>query len=133
MESRNLSLAEAVRLDTAEFAVPASHSGVAEQGWSAVVKEYLKAKEGLRSSTLSDLRTRLNRLLVSMDQKPKPGDSGALLKRYAQLFFAEMESGGEGRRRNIQSKASWLSCVTPLIVLVRISVGCRRKSRFLVN
>ena len=30
MESRNLSIAEAVRLDTAELAVPSSHSGVAD-------------------------------------------------------------------------------------------------------
>ncbi|QNI52466.1 phage integrase family protein [Synechococcus sp. RS9915] len=108
MESRNLSLAEAVRLDTAELAVPSSHSGVAEQGWSAVVQEYLKGKQGLRSSTLSDLRTRLNRLLVCLDQKPKPRDSRALLKLYAQLFFSDMESGGEGRRRNIQSIVAFL-------------------------
>ena len=70
MESRNLSLAEAVRLDTAELAVPSSHSGVAEQGWSAVVQEYLKGKQGLRSSTLSDLRTRLNRFLVAWIKSP---------------------------------------------------------------
>ena len=30
MESRNLSLAEAVRLNTAELAVPSSHTGVAD-------------------------------------------------------------------------------------------------------
>ena len=108
MEIRNLSLAEAVRLDTSELAVPSRHSGVAQQGWSTVVQEYLKAKEGLRSSTLSDLRTRLNRLLVCVDQKPKPRDSTALLKRYAQLFFSDMESGSEGRKRNVQSIVAFL-------------------------
>ena len=51
MESRNLSLAEAVRLDTAELAVPSSHSGVAEQGWSAVCLLYTSPspRDGLLS------------------------------------------------------------------------------------
>ncbi len=51
VESRNISLAEAVRLDTEALAVPEEHNGTADQGWPAVVEEYLATKEGRRSST----------------------------------------------------------------------------------
>ena len=89
VETRNVSVAEAVRLDTEALAVPEEHNGTADQGWPAVVEEYLATKEGRRSSTLADLRTRLNRVLVCMDNRPKPRDSRALLKRFAELHFID--------------------------------------------
>ena len=67
VETRNVSVAEAVRLDTEALAVPEEHNGTADQGWKAVVKEYLGTKEGRRSSTLADLKTRLDRVLKCMD------------------------------------------------------------------
>ena len=99
VESRNISIAEAVRLDTEVLAVPEEHNGTAGQGWPAVVEEYLGTKQGRRSSTLADLRTRLNRVLVCMDSRPKPRDARALLKRFAELHFTDMAPGGQGRNR----------------------------------
>ncbi len=109
VESRNISLAEAVRLDTEALAVPEEHSGTADQGWPAVVEEYLATKEGRRSSTLADLKTRLNRALVCLESRPKPRDSRTLLKRFAELHFAGMPSGGQGRKRNLGDVAAFLT------------------------
>ena len=109
VESRNISIAEAVRLDTEALAVPEEHNGTADQGWPAVVEEYLATKQGRRSSTLADLRTRLNRALVCMESRPKPRDSRALLKRFAELHFSGMPSGGQGRKRNLGDVAAFLT------------------------
>ena len=109
VESRNISLAEAVRLDTEALAVPEEHSGTADQGWPAVVEEYLATKEGRRSSTLADLKTRLNRALVCLESRPKPRDSRTLFKRFAELHFAGMPSGGQGRKRNLGDVAAFLT------------------------
>ena len=87
VETRNVSVAEAVRLDTEALAVPEEHNGTADQAWAAVVDEYLKTKKGCASTTLADLKLRLNRVVVSLDSKPKPRDSRALLKRYAELHL----------------------------------------------
>ena len=108
MESRNVSLAEAVRLDTEVLAEPNDGSGIAAKGWAAVVEEYLKTKQGRRSTTMSDLRRRLNRVLASLESRPKPRDSRSLLKRYAELHFKDMPSGGQGRKRNLGDVAGFL-------------------------
>ena len=85
VETRNVSVAEAVRLDTEALAVPEEHNGTADQGWPAVVEEYLGTKEGRRTSTLADLRTRLDRVLQCMKSRPKPRDSRALPVSYTHL------------------------------------------------
>jgi len=108
IESRNVSLAEAVRLDTEALAEPEDGSGIAEQGWAIVVEEYLKTKEGRRSTTLSETRRRLNRALVSLESRPKPRDSRSLLKRYAELHFKGMASGGQGRKRDLGDVVAFL-------------------------
>ena len=109
VETRNISIAEAVRLDTEALATPEEHNGTADQGWPAVVEEYLATKQGRRSSTLADLRTRLNRVLVCMDSRPKPRDARALLKRFAELHFTDMAPGGQGRKRNLGDACAFLT------------------------
>ena len=108
-ESRNISLAEAVRLDTETLSVPDDHNRTANQGWPAVVEEYLATKQGRRSTTLADLRTRLKRVLVCMESRPKPRDSRALLKRFAELHFTDMAPGGQGRKRNLGDVCAFLT------------------------
>ena len=109
VETRNVSVAEAVRLDTEALAVPEEHNGTADQGWPAVVEEYLGTKEGRRTSTLADLRTRLDRVLQCMKSRPKPRDSRALLKRFAELHFKGMAPGGQGRKRNLGDACAFLT------------------------
>lgn len=109
VESRNISLAEAVRLDTEALAGPEDHKGIADQGWPAVVEEYFLTKQGRRSSTLADLKTRLDRALVCLESRPKPRDSRALLKRFAELHFTQMASGGQGRKRNLGDVCAFLT------------------------
>ena len=131
VESRNISIAEAVRLDTEALAVPQEHNGTADQGWPAVVEEYLATKQGRRSSTLADLRTRLNRALACLESRPKPRDSRALLKRFAELHFSGMPSGGQGRKRNLGDVAAFLTYAVTR--QVHHSVGCRQKTRSSTN
>ena len=100
-ETKDMIIAEAVRLDTEALAAHEEHNGTADQGWPSVVKEYLATKQGRRSSTLADLGTRLNRVLVCMDSRPNPHDARALLKRFAELHFTDMAPGGQGRKRNL--------------------------------
>ena len=57
VESRNISIAEAVRLDTEALAVPEEHNGTAEQGWPAVVEEYLATKQVLPATSLHPLNS----------------------------------------------------------------------------
>ena len=106
VESRNISIAEAVRLDTEALAVPEEHNGTADQGWPAVVEEYLATKQGRRSSTLADFKTRLNRALACMESRPKPRDSRALLKRFAELHFSAMPSGGQASGGHLIGRSS---------------------------
>ena len=108
METRNVSLAEAVRLDTEALADADDGSGLADQGWVVVVEEYLKTKQGRRSTTLSELRRRLNRVLGALESRPKPRDSRSLLKRYADLHFKEMTPGGQGRKRDLGDVVGFL-------------------------
>lgn len=108
-ETRNICIAEAVRLDTEALAIPEEHNGTADQGWPAVVEEYLGTKEGRRSSTLADLRTCLDRVLLCMDSRPKPCDSRALLKLFAELHFKGMAPSGQGRKRNLGDACAFLT------------------------
>ena len=44
-----------------------------------------------------------------MESRPKPRDSRALLKRFAELHFSGMPSGGQGRKRNLGDVAAFLT------------------------
>lgn len=106
--TRNISLAEAVRLEK-EQADPSEDNEGPGQGWDVVVEEYLKTKQGRRSTTLADLRTRLKRVLVALEDRPNPKTSQQLLQRYAELFFADMAPGGQGRKRNLGDVCAFLT------------------------
>jgi integrase len=108
MEERNLSLQDALKLNTELLAGP---QGTTEDfaGWPEVAARFLKSQEGRRSSTLRDLTTRVQRTLVALQGKPAPRDGGTLMRRYAELFFKDCPPGGTGRKRNLLDVARFLT------------------------
>jgi integrase len=70
---------------------------------------FLKSREGRRSSTLRDLKTRVDRTLEALRSRPCPRDGGTLMRRYADLFFADCPAGGTGRKRNLLDVARFLT------------------------
>jgi integrase len=109
MDSRKVSLKEAARLNTQALAGPASITKkAAEEGWDAVASDFLKSRDDRRSSTLRDLRLRVQRALAVINQKPKPRDGMSVLDAYAAAYFKEMAPGGQGRKRNLNDVVAFL-------------------------
>ena len=109
MDSRKVSLKEAARLNTQALAGPASITKkAAEEGWDAVASDFLKSRGDRRSSTLRDLRLRVQRALAVINQKPKPRDGMSVLDAYAAAYFKEMAPGGQGRKRNLNDVVAFL-------------------------
>ncbi len=109
MDERGLSMAEAVKLTSGQLADPqAPEAATTAENWSAVGEAFLKARSGLRPTTLKDLQTRVRRTLEALETKPKPRDGASLLKAYARLHFADCPPGGEGRRRNLKDVCALL-------------------------
>jgi hypothetical protein len=108
MEERNLSLQEALKLNTELFAGP-QQGGDEFAGWPEVAARFLKTQEGRRSSTLRDLRTRVERTLEALQSRPCPRDGGSLMRRYAERFFMDCPAGGVGRKRNLLDVARFLT------------------------
>jgi integrase len=108
MEERNLSLQDALKLNTELLSGP---QGADEEfaGWPEVKARFLKTQESHRSSTLRDLTTRLDRVLVALQGKPAPRDGSTLMQRYADRFFADCPPGGVGRKRNLLDVARFLT------------------------
>lgn len=50
----------------------------------------------------------LDRVLVALQGKPAPRDSGTLMRRYADRFFTDCPPGGVGRKRNLLDVARFL-------------------------
>jgi integrase len=110
MEERNLSLQDAVKLNTEALSGGPQQGAEDFRGWEAVADRFLKSLAGLRSSTLGDLRTRVNRTLIALRSRPCPRDGATLMRRYAEKFFDEgCPSGGVGRKRNLQDVARFLT------------------------
>ena len=107
MEERNLSLQEAHKLNTERLSDP-QQGGDGFAGWPEVTTRFLESREGRRSSTMRDLRTRVARTLVALQSKPCPRDGGAVIRRYAEKFFRDCPAGGVGRKRNLLDVASLL-------------------------
>jgi len=109
MEERNLPLQEALKLNTE--ALGGGPQGAEEDfaGWPEVKARFLKTQQSHRSSTLRDLTTRLDRVLVALQGKPAPRDGGTLMRRYADRFFADCPPGGVGRKRNLLDVARFLA------------------------
>ena len=76
--------------------------------WESACDRFFKSRANRRSSTLSDLRTRLRRVQEVMDSKPKVTDGPGLMRRYAALHFAECPPGGQGRKRQLQDVSAFL-------------------------
>ena len=107
MDERNLSLQDANKLNTELLNGP-QVDGSEFAGWAEVGERFLKTQAGLRSSTLADLTTRVNRTLEALKSRPCPRDSGTLLQRYADKFFANAPAGGVGRKRNLLDASRFL-------------------------
>ena len=76
--------------------------------WKAACDRFLDSRSNRRSSTLSDLRTRLRRIQEVMDSKPKVTDGPGLMRRYAALHFTDCPPGGQGRKRQLQDVSAFL-------------------------
>jgi integrase len=108
MAERNLSLQEALRLNVELLGGP-QQVGDEFAGWAEVAARFLKTQEGRRSSTLRDLRTRVERTLEALQSRPCPRDGSSLMRRYAERFFNGCPPGGVGRKRNLLDVARFLS------------------------
>jgi integrase len=109
MEVRNIPLQEALKLNTE--ALGGGPQGAEEDfaGWPEVKARFLKTQQGHRSSTVRDLTTRLDRVLVALQGKPAPRDGGSVMQRYADRFFEHCPPGGVGRKRNLLDVARFLT------------------------
>ena len=108
MEERKLSLQDANKLNTELLCGP-QQAGDDFAGWPEVAARFLKSQEGLRSSTLGDIKTRVTRALETLKSRPCPRDGNTLMRRYAEKFFEGCPSGGVGRKRNLQDVARFLT------------------------
>ena len=108
MDSRKISLKEAARLNTQALAEPATATKVSDKGWDAVAADFLKSRGDRRSSTLRDLKLRVERAVAVINQKPKPRDGMSVLEAYAAAYFKEMAPGGQGRKRNLNDVVAFL-------------------------
>lgn len=109
MEERNLSLQDALKLNTEALAGGPQQGDEDFAGWEAVMDRFLKAQEGRRSSTLRDLTKRVERTLEALRSRPCPRDGGTLMRRYAERFFEDCPPGGTGRKRNLLDVARFLT------------------------
>ena len=109
MEERNLSLQEAQKLNTELLAGPNQDNDEEFAGWPEVAERFLKSQTGRRSSTLRDLRTRVERTLLALRSRPRPRDGGTVMERYAEKFFSRCPTGGVGRKRNLLDVARFLT------------------------
>ncbi|MFY8148604.1 MAG: site-specific integrase [Prochlorococcaceae cyanobacterium] len=103
MEGQGLSLPEAYALIRS---APTSESGKLD--WALVVDQFLASREGRRTTTLRDLRTRLNRTLEVLDTAPRPRDGRSLMRGYAAAHFGACPAGGVGRKRQLLDVAALL-------------------------
>ena len=109
MEERNLPLQEALKLNTEALGGGPQAAEEDFAGWPEVRARFLKTQQSHRSSTLRDLTTRLDRVLVALQGKPAPRDGGTLMRRYAERFFDDCPQGGVGRKRNLLDVARFLT------------------------
>ncbi|MCS5692622.1 site-specific integrase [Cyanobium sp. FGCU-6] len=103
MEGQGLGLAEAYGLIRN---APKAESGRLD--WAVVVEEFMASREGRRTTTLRDLRTRMDRCLQTLQAKPSPKDGRALMRAYAAQHFQDCPVGGVGRKRQLLDVAALL-------------------------
>jgi integrase len=109
MEERNLSMQDALKLNTELLAGPQA-SEEEFSGWEKVQKRYIATlSKGRRTSTIRDAETRVKRTLEALQSRPCPRDGGSLMRRYAERFFDKCPPGGIGRKRALLDVARFLT------------------------
>jgi integrase len=109
MDERNLSLHDALKLNTEALGGSPQEGQDDFAGWEAVRDRFLASYDGLRSSTLADIKTRASRAVEALRSRPCPRDGGSLMRRYAEKFFDKTPAGGVGRKRALQDVARFLT------------------------
>lgn len=100
---------------------PAATEKPSLKGWDVVREKFLASKAGLRPSTLSDWKLRVERTIYCLEKTtPKPRTGTSVMERFKEEFFvgpngeesgpnAKMDAGSKGRRRNLKDAASFLT------------------------
>ncbi len=128
----NLKQAAEIYLETNDMAIKPKKKIVGS--WETIRIDFEKAREGLSKSTRNETARRLTRLLGVIDgkkivsklshfdkklkknvyantiiatfQKPTNGDQ--LVRKYAEVFFPDMNAGGDGRSRDLDTISSFI-------------------------
>ncbi len=101
MEERGISLAAAAQLLAA-----APATGPVD--WASLAASHQATRSDLRPTTLRDLKTRLERLLVTFASRPTPRNGPELLQAFARQHFDRCPPGGQGRKRQLLDAARFL-------------------------
>lgn len=118
MEQQNLTLKQAVELHEASVEDPASTSPAAATGkkaWQTAVDAFLATKSNCRPNTIKLTTQRLQKLMQTMETKPRPSNAEAALRAYHDQHFFDADgaavtaSGGEGRKRGLKDCIAFMS------------------------
>ena len=105
MEERNLSLKEATKF----LLEPAARDQAPSiTNWKNIVETFIESRSDRRGTTLRDLKTRMRRVLETLEAHPKPRDGSTLMKRFAEMHFDNCPAGGQGRKRNLGDVEAFL-------------------------
>ncbi len=104
VNERNLSLSEAKNL----LFAPVNQVDSSGENWEALKASYLESKSDRRSTTLKDISTRLNNLLITLEKNPKPRTGRDAMRAYSKHWLKKAPQGGQGRKRSLQDVASFL-------------------------
>ncbi len=104
VNERNLSLNEAKKL----LFAPVNQVDSSSENWQALKDSYLESKSDRRSTTLKDINTRLNNLLVTLEKTPKPRTGRDAMRAYTKQWLKKAPQGGQGRKRSLQDVASFV-------------------------
>ena len=105
MEERNLSLKEATKF----LLEPAARDQASSiTNWKNIVETFIESRSDRRGTTLRDLKTRMRRVLETLESHPKPRDGSTLMKRFAEMHFDNCPAGGQGRKRNLGDVEAFL-------------------------
>ena len=104
VNERNLSLNEAKKL----LFAPVNQVDSSSENWQALKDSYIESKSDRRSTTLKDINTRLNNLLVTLEKTPKPRTGRDAMRAYTKQWLKKAAQGGQGRKRSLQDVASFL-------------------------
>ena len=101
VDERHCSLAEAKKkLDAKDSATPTitRSSEDEDSGWQAVIDDFIERRRQVnRATTMRDLNCHMNRVLKTLEKKPRPQSGADLMKAYARQHFKHCRRGGSGR------------------------------------